>query len=116
LTARYQGEIDVYEASADLTTFLVEKEDTVMNLTVQGSGSKARLVATVTDADDSSFGVASVPVAFFSNGDSLGTFITDGNGVASIEIPPRYRGKKNSFEAFFDGSTDTYWLGSSDTT
>jgi hypothetical protein len=116
LTARYQGEPEVYEPSADLGTFAVEKEDTVLDIVMQGAGSKARLVATVTDADDPSFGVAGVPVAFFGNGDSLGTLITDGNGIASIEVPPRYRGKKNAFEAVFDGSTDTYWVGSSDST
>ena len=56
------------------------------------------------------------PVSFFGNGDSLGTWITDGNGVASLEVPPRYRGKKSAFEAVFDGSTDTYWVGASDST
>ena len=116
LTARYQGETDVYGPSADLGTFIVEKEDTVLDLVVRGTGSKARLVATVTDADDPSFGVAGVPVAFFGSGESLGTLITDGNGVASLEVPPRYRGKKSAFEAVFDGTTDTYWIGASDST
>ena len=116
LTARYQGETDVYEASADLTTFQVNEEDSAMDLMVQGNGSKAQLVALVTDADDPAFGVASVPVAFYAGGESLGTVITDGNGRAVLDIPARYRGKKNTFEAIFDGSTDTYWIGSTDTT
>jgi hypothetical protein len=115
LTARYQGEADVYEPSADLTTFEVLKEDTVLVLEVQGNGAKAKLVASLTDADDPTFSVASVPVAFFGDGNALGTVITDGTGRAVLDVPKQYRGKRHSFEAIFDGATDTYWNGSSAT-
>lgn len=112
LSAIYEGQPDVYEGTADVESFIVEKEDTTLQLSV--AGKRETLVALLTDADDPSAPVAGAPIAFFANGaDPLGTAITDGTGRAFLDVPNRYRGKKNTFEAIFDGSTDTYWNGSS---
>jgi hypothetical protein len=113
LTASYEGRQDVYEGTFAAGSFIVEKEDTDLSLSVTGKG-KESLRAILTDADDPSAGVAGVPIVFIANdGDVLGSAITDGTGRAVFDIPKGYRSKKDSFEAFFDGSTDTYWHGSS---
>jgi hypothetical protein len=113
LSARYDGVPDDYEATASSATFLVNKEDTRLDLSITGKGRSETLVAVLTDADDATSGIAGVPVVFVANNNEvLGSAITDGNGQATLTMPKRYRSKKDSFRAFFDGSTDTYWNGS----
>ena len=113
LTARYDGLPDVYEATADVATFVVEKEATALALSKSGKGSSLRLVAVLTDSDDSSSGVSAVPVTFFANDtEQLGTSVTDGTGTASFAVPSRYNSAKTTFSAVFDGTADTFWRSS----
>lgn len=116
LTARYEGAADAYEPSADVQAFVVDKEDTALALVQNGRGANATLEVTLTDADDANSGVSAVAVQLFADGESIGTVVTDGDGNAVTEVPKRYRGRNVVFEAVYDGSSDTYWKGSSATT
>lgn len=109
LSARYQGEADVYEPSADVQSFVVDKEDTALSLVLEGRGSKATLTALLTDADDATAGVAGAPIALFADGEQIGTLVTDGDGKAVTDVPNRYRSRNTTFHAIFDGSSDTFW-------
>ena len=116
LTVRYEGLADAYEPSADASSFVVDKEDTVLAARVAGKGSRAQILAVLRDADDATFGVTDVVIRFLSGNQFLGTAVTDGSGTATIDVPPKFRGNNRSFEAQFDGSDNTYWLGSRATT
>jgi hypothetical protein len=117
LEARFEGQPGLYQATSDLTTFVVEKEDTAIKLSKKGKRhkrgrAKTRLVALVTDADDHSRAVAAVPVVFRGRkAGVLGTAITDGHGRAVFRVARRYWRKK-SFRAVFNGSSDIYWKSS----
>ena len=116
LTARYQGAADVYEAAADVQSFVVEKEDTAMSLRLDRSGSQTTLTALLTDGDDSSAGIPGLPISITANGDAIGTVVTDGDGRGVLDVPNRYRKKNTTFQGTFDGSADTFWESSSATT
>ena len=109
LTARYEGAADAYDPSADVQSFVVDKEDTALSLVQNGRGSNAVLEVTLTDADDAASGVSAVAVQLFANGESIGSVVTDGDGYAATEVPKRYRGRNVVFEAVYDGTSDTYW-------
>jgi hypothetical protein len=116
LSARFDGETDVYGESLDATPFVIEKEDTHMLLKRKGKGRSSRLVATVSDLDSPSSRVVRIPVSFrVRRGKILGSTVTDGKGRAIKHLAKRFRGKKRTFVARFDGTTDTYWNGSART-
>ena len=102
LSASFLGD-DAHDASAsDPVAFVVDREDTDTLLIVSGKGSKKALVASLLDSD-SGEGVADRSIEFFANGDPIGSSTTDGEGNASIDLPPRYRGARHTFEARFSG-------------
>ena len=76
-----------------------------LDLRAEGHGSKARLIATLTDAE-SGAGIAGETVEFFGDGESLGSATTDASGVATLAPEGRYRGGHHLFEAVFAGSED----------
>ena len=76
---------------------------TTMALTVEGRGSSARLVATLTDP--SGAGVPGAVVDFFANGGPLGSATTDGAGIATLPLEGKYRGGHHVFEAVFGGNS-----------
>jgi hypothetical protein len=107
LTARYEGLAEIHEAAADVTTFVVEKEDTNLELSSKGKASKRTLVAVLTDADDKSLAVAGVPITFKLGRKIIATAVTDGAGKASVVVSTKSKGKP--FKAIFDGTSDVYW-------
>jgi hypothetical protein len=117
LEASFEGQQGAFEATTSVAPFVVEKEDTSLALTKAGrytkrGDSKRRLVAVLTDADDSSRGVAAVPVIFRGRkAGVIGSSITDGNGKAALRVARRYW-KKRTFRAVFQGTTDPNWNGS----
>jgi hypothetical protein len=117
LEARFEGQPDVYEPASDLTTFVIDKEDTAIEMSKIGrrtnrGRAKTRLVARLTDADDRAGGIASVPIVFRGRkAGVLGSSITDGNGRAFFRVARRYW-KKKTFRAVFNGTSDVYWNGS----
>lgn len=98
------------DASSDVS---VLHEDTTSTVTTTGTGSKRRVIATLMDRDDETSGIAGRTIEFYANGESIGDAATDGDGVATLEAPPRFRGGTHVFEATFAG--DGWFLGSSAT-
>jgi subtilisin family serine protease len=106
LTVRYPGD-DTRAASADTTGFLVDKEDSDTELTVSGRGKNRTLTARLFDRDTTTDGIEDRTIDFYADGELIGSATTGGNGVATLEVPPRFRGGKHDFEARFTG--DDYY-------
>ena len=109
LTARYGGN-DSHLGSADVDSFAVEKEDTVLSLAVVGKGSSQSLEAHLSDKD-SEAGVGGRSIAFEADGENLGRAETSDAGVATFALPAKYRNGRRSYTARFDG--DAYYVGAS---
>lgn len=112
ITARYEGSEDRL-GHANMTSFTIEKEDSSLALEVIGRGSRRQLSAELTDADTSSTGIADRLIEFFAGSEKIGESRTGNNGRAAIDIPARYQGGHNNFEARFAG--DDYYKPSSAT-
>lgn len=110
VTARYAGS-GAYDPSADTTAFIIEREDTIVELSVEGKGTNRALTARLSDSD-SDGGIAGATIDFYADGELIGTVVTDEAGRAILKAPPGHRGGKRSFEARFGG--DDYYLTSSD--
>lgn len=107
---------------SDKTTFVIEKEDSAVELTAErgsdneqseenGNGnSGSTLTAFLTDLD-MSYPIAGRTVEFYADGEFLGSAATDEDGVATFETEPRYN-KHSTFEVRFVG--DDYYLDSAD--
>jgi hypothetical protein len=79
---------------------------TSMTLHVVGRGSDSRLEATLVEAD-SGVGVPGALVGFFADGIDIGEATTNTDGIATVPIPPGYRGSNRDHSASFAGD-DTY--------
>lgn len=110
LTVRFAG-TDAYEASVDTTIFIVDKEDSDTELTVEGKGNKRSLTARLSDHDMPLEGIASRTIDFYADSELIGSVTTDDNGVATLNPPPRFRGGKHDFEVRYEG--DDYYRPSS---
>ncbi len=82
---------------------VVEQLVSQLALTIEGKGSKAELVATLSDAS-SAEGIGGATIDFSGDGEALGNAVTDDSGVASLDLPPRYQGGHHHFEAAFAGN------------
>ena len=111
-TVGFAGREDEFAPAIGTTPFRVNKEDTVLDLVVTGTGAKRSLAATLADAD-SSGPVARRTIVFSSKGTEIGRADTNGSGVATLKPGDGYGGKKTPFEAAFAG--DALYLGSGDT-
>ena len=110
---------------ADRTTFVVEKDDTVLELKIDeargsdeepeegenGNDKEISLTGFLSDAD-SARGVGGRTVNFYADGQLIGSATTDEYGVATLDVPDGYN-KNSDFEARFEG--DDYYLSSADT-
>ena len=106
VTARFAGN-DTYAASADVASFVLEREDSAAAVSVTGKGAKQTLNATLWDAD-SGDAVSGRTVEFLADGAVIGTATTDDAGRAQLNVPPRYRGGEHTFVVRFAG--DDYYL------
>jgi serine protease AprX len=97
LTVRYAGQKDVYKPAADVSPFVVEKDDSVTTLVIEGTGNKRVARATLTDAD-SAAGLAGKTITFTADGASIGSATTDANGVATLEIPKAAKKPSGKYE------------------
>jgi hypothetical protein len=116
LLANYAGEEDTYLASETAAPFTIEREDTIASISVQGSGNKRTMHASLVDEDTPMRGVGGATLLFFINGDKVGEAVTGGDGRASLAVPAQYRakGKSHDFEVVFRG--DDHWRASSGAT
>ena len=112
LTVRYQGDSNL-SGAADISTFVVDKEDTTLELRVEGKGGKRRMIARLADQDSNSSGVGGRTVTFLSDGYVIGTATTDSDGVARFDPAGRQQGGNHTYEARFEG--DDYYLRSTGT-
>lgn len=110
LTASYGGDGSTSGSTSSPVAFTVTPEDTELVLVTSGKGSKTALVATLSDRD-SGAGIEGKTVDFSADGASLGTGTTDRGGVASTDIPPKYRSGRHTYTAAFAG--DELYQGSS---
>lgn len=110
LTARFAGG-DRHAGAADTRSFVVEKEDSALELWVQGEDDAKILRARLTDLDTSSKGISNRTIHFYSDGELIGSAATDADGLASVALPPRHRGNNRTYKAVFDG--DDFYLMSS---
>jgi len=104
LAVAYSGKTNTYDGSTDSRDFVIEREDSGADLTVNGKGKKRTLIATLTDADDDSYPIAFVPVAFYADGQKIGDAVTDSDGNATMNPPPGARGAKTTYEVRFAGN------------
>lgn len=111
LTVRYPGD-DSRAGSADTAAFVVDREDSDLALSAEGRGRNRALEARLSDRDEPSRGIARATIDFYSDGELIGEATTDEDGIATLQLPPRYRGANHDFEARFEG--DDYHLDSSD--
>jgi hypothetical protein len=111
LVATYAGDEEHLAAEAS-TPFTVERDDSATSLIVTGKGSKRTLQATLWEPD-SMRAFAGETITFFANGTEIGSAVTDEQGVATLQVPPGYRGDSFTFEARWAGNT--YYLPSSGT-
>jgi hypothetical protein len=107
LTVRYEGD-ESREASDATTTFTIEREDSVLDLSVAGQGQDKTLQARLSDADTQAAGIGGQTIDFYSDGAFVGASVTDENGSASLSLPPAHRGSKRSYSATFAG--DEFYL------
>jgi hypothetical protein len=113
VTASFPGD-EAHASSANVASFVLEREDSVLSLTIHGKGSARTLEARLTDADADSAGIAGADVTFFADGGSLGSGQTNEGGRVTFAIPARYRGGHHDYVVRYDG--DAYYLGSEGTT
>lgn len=111
LTASYAGSPGTYSGSEDAASFAVLKENTDLVLSLNGRGNKQEASARLSDRDAGS-GISERTIEFFADGESIGSAITDGDGGATVSVPPGSRGNKVTFEANFGG--DDFYEASSD--
>ena len=112
LTVRFAGD-DMRAGSADATVFVVEKEDTALEMQAQGQGNKKTLTARLTDLDSPADGIAGRTIQFYSGSELIGSAETNQDGVAALPIPPPYRGANRTYDAAFTG--DDFFLASAAT-
>lgn len=106
LNVRFAEVEGTYLGSADVATFVVDKDDSATTLAASGGRNDRQLTSTTTDAD-SGLGLAGVPVTFFADGVEIATATTGDNGTATVDVPKKETKKNTNYEVRF-GGTDTY--------
>lgn len=112
ITASYVDPSGTFEPSTASYDFVIEHEVTILDLEVVRGQGPPRLEATLSDDDvpPSPAGGKMVEMWAADGTKICSGALTDGSGVASCELPPRYRGAHHQFEAAFAG--DGYHAGS----
>lgn len=109
VTVTFGGSGDHLASQASVTASVLH-EDSALTLVAGGTGINRRLTASLTDADTPAAGLAGRTIEFFSEGEFLGSAVTDDSGTAVFDAPPGLRGGPQPFEARFEG--DAFYLGS----
>jgi serine protease AprX len=105
LTATYTGADPSLAGVSIERNLTILKEGLVLSVSVEGSGSKKTLVATLRDDDGTP--VEGRSIAFAAQGQTIGEATTNGAGVARLAVPAAYRSGKVTFTASFCG--DDYY-------
>ncbi len=110
LTVKFVGDDTNWAGSADTAVFVIDKEDSSMNLSLAGTGRDRAMEANLTETDTGS-GLGGKTVEFLIDGRSIGTATTDGSGHASVPVPAKLRYGPHVYEAVFE--EDSHYRGSS---
>lgn len=111
LTVRYAGD-ENHAGDVDTASFMVENEDTDLELSAVGEDDDKKVLARLSDLDSPSDGISGRTVDFYSDDELIGSSSSDDNGVATLSLPPGHRGASRTYEAVFEG--DDFYLESSD--
>lgn len=106
----YGGSDGVLAPAIGTAPFIITKEVSALTLDVGGKGSKRTLTALLTE--DAATPMAGRSIVFKANGTEIGTATTDQDGVATLAVPPGYRGGDITFTAEYAG--DAFYAASSD--
>jgi hypothetical protein len=106
-SARFEGDAVLLPATAT-GDFTIDREDSELTLDVAGKGSKRTLTARLADADTPAAGIGGREIVFTADGSVIGTAETGADGVATLDVPPGYRGARHDFAASFAG--DPFFL------
>lgn len=109
-SVNFAGQEGALSPSIASVPFEIRKEDSALDLVVQGNAGHRTLSATLSDAD-SAAGVAGRTITFSSKGAELGQATTNEAGVATFNAPPG-GGRKATYQANFAG--DSLYLGAGD--
>lgn len=82
-----------------------EPAATSLGLRVQGNGANRTLVATLTDSATAE-ALAGQTITFFADGTSIGTSVTNSEGISVLAPPKAYRSGHRSYRAEFAGDAD----------
>lgn len=105
VVAAYAGKTDEHDSSSVSAPFTLMLEDSTTSVSASSNAGPSRtLTALVTDADDTSFGVADGVVAFYADGEYIGEGTTNEDGTVTFTVPQRYRGGNRSYTASFVGN------------
>lgn len=96
-----------------LGTSVVEKKDTILELTVENRGQEMSLMARLADRESPADGIAERTIEFYSDDELIGSVETDSFGVATVAVPPGHRGANRTYRAVFQGD-DLYTASSDD--
>jgi uncharacterized repeat protein (TIGR03803 family) len=91
---------------------VVEQQDTGLELTVEGRGKDMMLRARLTVLEAPAQGIEGRTIDFYSDGELIGSEVTNGDGIASVSVPSAHRGNNRTYEAVFAG--DLLYRASSD--
>lgn len=102
VTVAYGGDAQNQPAAAT-SPLRVLRETTVATLTADGRGTTTETLTATLHEDDGP-AVHPATLTFFADGVEIGTATTAPDGRASLQVPPRYRGGRHTFEVRFAGS------------
>lgn len=103
----YSGNADKYSRSSTSCQFIIEKEDTRLEISLSDSQARRSMKVRLSDPD-SDAAIAGRIVVFSIDGQRVGEATTDGNGKAVLDAPARYRGGHHDYAASFAG--DDFYL------
>lgn len=99
-------------ASTPVTVGAVLEKATNIELIVEGQDEGMTLRARLTELDAPQSPIVGRTIDFYSDGELIGSAVTDPDGVAVVAVPPRHRGANRTYEAVFAG--DHSYLASSE--
>lgn len=108
-TASFAGD-EEHAASSATAPFVVQLEDSAMELTVDRKGNQYEAAARLSESDTNE-GLGGREVRFVLNGETLATAVTDSSGGATATLPSSRGRETDNIEAIFDG--DESYAGSS---
>lgn len=105
---------EICGAASELVTLgeVVERKDSILELSVEGKGQGMVLVARLSELEAPQNPIAGRTIDFYSDGELVGSDQTDSDGVTTVAVPLGHRGANRTYKAVFAG--DDLYMESSD--